>query len=187
MTMRMFRGKAARVVAAVGMSLAALPARAQVSEYASVAESDCRSPPPETMAVYQTLDLGVEICGTRSGIDLLLVSSDRSSWLDVVRGDRIWTTEDAVVYERPVGNFPNVGAGKVEWRLAPDGRPGALIFRVAGEAEGARRSLLFVVRLEADAACLLGRVATNEEARTLADGPGTCDEENQLPLRLGPR
>ena len=183
MAMRMFRGKAVWAVAAVGMSLAALPARAQVGEYTSVAEADCRPPPPETMAVYQALDLGAEVCGSRSGIVLVMVSSDRSSWLDIIRGDRIWTTEDAVVYDRPVGNFPNVGAGKVEWRLAQGDHPAALIFRVAGEADGARRSLLLVVRLEEDAACLLGRVTTNEEARTLADGPQTCDEENQLPLR----
>lgn len=187
MAMRMFQGKSVLVVAAAGMMLAALPAGAQVSEYASVAESDCRPPPPETKAVYQALGLGAEICGTRSGIDLVMVSSDRSSWLDIVRGDRIWTTEDAVVYDRPVGNFPNVGAAKVEWRLDPGGRPGALIFRVAGEAEGVRRSQLLVVRLEEDTACLLGRAATNEEARTLADGPLTCGEENQLPLRLEPR
>ncbi|WP_192498992.1 hypothetical protein [Skermanella pratensis] len=181
--MRKLQGKAARVAGAVGMMLAALPAGAQVSDYTSVAEGGCRPPPPEMGAVYQALDLGVELCGAPPGIDLLLVSSDRSSWLDIARGDRIWTTEDAVVYDRPVGDFPNIGAEKVEWRLAPGSQPGALIFRVAGEAEGARRTLLFVARIESDAACLLGRVATNEEARALADGPGTCDEENQLPLR----
>ncbi|UEM19031.1 hypothetical protein JL100_018260 [Skermanella mucosa] len=168
------------------MLIAALPAGAQVSEYTSVAAGGCRQPPPETTEIYQALDLGVELCATRQGIDLLLVSSDRSSWLDVARGGRIWTTEDAVVYDAPVGDFPNLGADQVEWRLFPGGRPGALIFRVAGQSEDARRTRLYVVRLEEDAACLLGRAVTNEEARALADGPRTCDEENQLPLRLGP-
>ena len=55
--------------------------------------------------------------------------------------------------------------------------PVALIFRVTAQDRDAlekRRSILYVVRLQSIAACVIGRAATNEEARRLADSDAGC-------------
>ena len=65
----------------------------------------------------------------------------------------------------------------MEWRRTPPGTMHALIFRVVAQDPGnpARHvSRLFVVRLGAETACVIGRVANNQAARRLADGPATC-------------
>jgi hypothetical protein len=70
----------------------------------------------------------------------------------------------------------------IEWRKLPNGELTALMFRVGAqdESETSRRvTRLFVVRLEPKRACLLGRVAANEAARALADGPQGCNAQGE--------
>ena len=140
--------------------------------------ADCRAPPPELQREFAAKDLGVQECPAPADWQLLFVASDANSWLEVRRNDLRWSAEDPVVYDKPIGLFPNVGgASVVEWRQDDQGRPQALIFRVVAQDPGdpaGRVSRLFVVRIRQDAACLIGRVPTNEAARTLADGPVSC-------------
>jgi len=106
------------------------------------------------------------------------VSSQANSWLELRRGAFSWSGEHDIVYDEPVGLFPNVGASPtVEWRRDERGHLHALIFRVVAQnpADLARQvSRLFVVRLGQEKACVIGRVATNAAARSLADSSRSC-------------
>ena len=65
----------------------------------------------------------------------------------------------------------------IEWRRDDRGQFRSLIFRVSAqdpETLETRRSMVFVLRLQQDAACVIGRVATDKEARTLADSGKGC-------------
>jgi hypothetical protein len=126
--------------------------------------------------------LGVQECPSIGGWRLLLVASQENTWIELRSNAITWSGEHAIVYDAPIGLFPKVGASpQVEWRLNARGVPTALIFRVAATSrtdQKTRVSRLFVVRLEQDRACVVGRVTTNAEARALADGPARCPRED---------
>jgi hypothetical protein len=170
-------------VALVGTSVCMLTALALVAEaadsvYTSIRPADCRAVRPELQREFAAKDLGVQECPAPADWRLLFVASDANSWLEVRRDDFRWSAEDPVVYDQPIGLFPNVGgASVVEWRQDDQAQPHALIFRVAAQDPddpADRVSRLFVVRIEENTACLIGRVTTNEAARALADGSATC-------------
>jgi hypothetical protein len=144
----------------------------------SIRREDCAQPAADVAAAFNAKDLGVQECRALPGWRLLLVASDANTWLELRGPGVTWSAEQAIVYESPIGLFPSVdGAGVVEWRRPPNGEPTALIFRVTAqdrENPTAHRSQLFVARIESSRACLLGRVATNEEARALADSGTAC-------------
>lgn len=153
-------------------------AEANDSVFTSIRTTDCRRPADEVVAPFTSLDLGVQQCPAPRGWRLLLIASDRSTWIEVSSARARWSGEDAVVYDQPIGNFPSVGGSqRIEWRRSAKGEVIALIFRVsAQDVTNARRlvSRLFVLRFDDDRACLLGRVRTNREARGLADGAQRC-------------
>jgi len=148
------------------------------SVYTSIRPADCTAPAKNVAAPYAGRDLGVQQCPSPTEWRLLLVSSDENTWIDLAGPGVTWSGERPIVYESPIGNFPSVGAPPtVEWRRNRGGRPIALIFRVTAqdrETLEARRSILYVVRLQLDGACVIGRLTTNEEARKLADSGAKC-------------
>jgi hypothetical protein len=155
-------------------------AEAADSIYTSIGRADCRPPPAELLQTFSEKDLGVQECPAPENWRLLFVSSHANSWLDLRRPDFDWSSEHPIVYERPIGLFPNVGGDSVvEWRRDAQGRPNALIFRVVAQDPvnpAQRVSRLFVVRLKEKGACVIGRVTTNKAARTLADSPRMCSQ-----------
>jgi hypothetical protein len=148
-----------------------------VSVYTSIRPADCQTPPAEVSAPYEARHLGVQQCPAPRQWTLLLVSSDANTWIDLAGPDVTWSGERPVVYDSPIGNFPSVGGSSaVEWRRW-NGRLTALIFRVTAQDPAAfdkHRSVLYVVRLQRDGACVLGRADTNEGARRLADAARGC-------------
>lgn len=152
-------------------------AAAATAIHTSIRRADCAPPPPEIVAEFREGDLGVQQCPAPDGWRLLFVASHANSWLELRRDDFRWSSEEAVVYDRPIGLFPNVGGSPVvEWRRNARGTVDALIFRVTAQDPGnpvKHVSRLFVVRL-GGGPCVIGRVITNEAARRLADGPTTC-------------
>jgi len=169
-----------RVVVVVALTAAwSCGTRAEAdSTYTSIRPADCTAPPKEIAAPYAARDLGVQQCPAPSGWRLLLVASDTNTWIDLSGPGGTWSGERPIVYDSPIGNFPSVDASRdVEWRRDGRGRPIALIFRVTAqdrETLQTHRSILYVVRLQQDGACVMGRAATNEEARTLADSSTRC-------------
>jgi hypothetical protein len=151
---------------------------ANQSIYTSLRRTDCRRPSPEIAATFELRGLGVQACPAPDGLTFLVVASDTNTWVEIRSSALTWSSEDAIVYDSPLGLFPTAGASPTaEWRKAPDGRFVALIFRVSAQPTSApkgRISRLFVVRLETNRACLIGRVSTNARARALADGPSDC-------------
>jgi hypothetical protein len=138
-------------------------AAGQESAYTPIAEPSCR-----------TVAEGKQECPGIGGYRVFFVSSHERSWIEVeVPGGAVCTSERVVVYEAPLGNFPNVaGANVVEWRRRADGVPYALIFRVVAEPPdrlGERLSALYVFALHPDGMSFVGRAATNEEARRLSE------------------
>ncbi len=166
-------GGAAAVLGVLGQA-----AQAADGVYTSIQRADCTAPPPDIASDFVERDLGVQECPAPDDWHLLFVASNANSWLELRRGKLAWSTEDALVYQRPIGMFANVGGSPVvEWRRDAQGRLKALIFRVVAQDSTdpvKRVSRLFVVRLDPDGPCVLGRVTTNQAARALADDPTAC-------------
>jgi hypothetical protein len=170
-------------VAAAACAALALTAgcgrRSPESVYTSIRPEDCAPPPDDVAATYASRDLGVQQCPSLEGWRLLLVASDANTWLEVRGPSVTWSAEQAVVYDSRIGLFPSVGGSEtVEWRRVAGGDPVALIFRVTAqdpENPETHRVAFFVARLERDRACVLGRAATGEEARSLADTAQGCE------------
>ncbi len=148
------------------------------SLYTSLREADCTTLRGEAAAPYAKRDLGVQRCPAPAGWRVFLVSSDANTWIDLTGPGVAWSAERPIVYDAPIGNFPSVGVpATLEWRRDGRGRLIALIFRVTAqdrEKLQARRSMLYVVRLQAANACVIGRLATNLAARRLADSSQQC-------------
>lgn len=172
-----------RTLRAVGAAVALLAswscgeAGAPDSVYTSIRVEDCSAPPRAVAAEYEARDLGVQQCPAPEGWQLLLVATDENSWVEL-RGPASWSGERAIVYDAPIGLFPSVDASeRVEWRRNARGELTALIFRVTAasrETLTTQESAVYVVRIASARACLLGREASSEQARTLADSDGQC-------------
>lgn len=161
-------------VAALAVAALATGAHADGSVFTSTEGVKCWSP-RDVEPGYRERDLAVQECPGMGGYRLFVVSSDARSWIDLWRADgAFWSSEEVVVYERPIGHFPNVaGSNVVEWRRYADGTPYALIFRIrAQDSDATNRKVtrLYVVSLRPSGITLAGRARTNEEARHLADG-----------------
>ena len=109
---------------------------------------------------------------------LLLVSSDENTWIDLTGPGVTWSGERPIVYESPIGNFPSVGVPPtVEWRRDGRGRLAAMIVGVTAqnrETFKTDRSAFYVVRLLANTVCVIGRAASSEEGRLIADSSKGC-------------
>ena len=151
------------------------------SLYTSVRPSDCQAPSRSVAAAFKARGVTAQQCPAATGWRVFVVASDANSWLELRSDKAEWSSETTVVYDSPIGLFPSAGAsGNIEWRLQPNGKATALIFRVGAQdpADTAKRVYrLFVVRLEPARACLIGRVVANGEARSLADSPKGCGED----------
>src|SRR3989339_811011 len=151
--------------------------RRPTSVYTSVKPTDCHVPPPPLVTAYEARGLAVRECQAPKGWRLFVVSTDECSWLELSRDGLLWSTEEQVVYRNNFGNFPNLGADKVEWCLSASGSPIALIFRISAQSPTPpdnatvikSLSKLFVIRLDDGTPQFCGVVQTNKEARELAD------------------
>lgn len=145
-----------------------------------IGERDCTQPSPEIAAPYTGRDLGAQQCRAPRDWQLLLVSSDANSWIDITGPGVTWSGERPIVYESPIGNFPNVDSSPaIAWRLDASSRPTAVIFRVTAQDPknpDAHLSRFYVVHLTDRAGCVVGRVATVEEARTLVEASPSCPD-----------
>src|SRR4030095_4281235 len=104
-------------VALVAMLAGSCGTHAQPDSVAtSIRSADCTAPPPDVAAQYAARDLGVQQCPAPEGWRLLFVSSDASSWIELAGPGITWSGERAIVYESPIGNFPNVDQAHAgEW------------------------------------------------------------------------
>jgi hypothetical protein len=161
---------AALCSADVGSAVAAENA----TEYTSIAVKACRKQAPSAASRY---DYRGE-CPAPKGWRVFVGEGGDRSWLEVGRGKTVWSTEDVVLNDGRLGNFPNVGEGLVEWRRAASSpEKGALIFRVSGQNPddpGKKLSHLLVIGLTESAPRFCGLAKTNEQARELADSLSAC-------------
>lgn len=144
----------------------------------SIRPEDCTAPPSEIAAPYLQKDLGVQQCPAPEGWRVLTVSSDSNSWIDVVGPGISWSGERPIVYESPIGNFPSVGAPPtLEWRRNSGLHVTALIIPVTAqnrETFKTDQTAFYVVRFQSGKACVAGRPATLEAARTIAESTKGC-------------
>lgn len=113
-----------------------------------------------------------ERCSGFGGYDIDVSGSDHGSTLDVVRGGKLQVSGPALG-----GSY--VRRHLVEWRYIGGAFPKvtALIFRMDELDSPRKTSRLHVLRLTGQA-CYLGSVASNEQARALADNPSApCAEQ----------
>lgn len=153
--------------------------------YTSIKAADCTEPSPPLAAAFEARGLSAQECPGANGWRLFVASSDERSWLELARGPSLWSSENEVVYRNTFGEFPNVGAEKVEWQLDDQGRPHYLIFRIAAQAPAgsepaerpsrpSRLSRLFVLRLADEGPSFCGAARGNQEARQLTRDPARC-------------
>ena len=176
------------LLSACAASDAGMPAKSDIEPvYTSIREGDCRSVSGASMASFEKRGVTAKECRAPEGWRVYAVSSPERSWLEVGHDDRLWSSEQQIVYDAAAGNFPNLGADRIEWRVR-SGVPQAVIFRISAEAElkSARdrpRTItrLAVVKLSPQGPRFCGMAASNAEARALADAPTPC--ETALPSR----
>ena len=115
------------------------------SEYVSLQADSCRSLEASSVRdYYLTRGLMVSECPTKATVQstplqIIIVSTDERSWIDLVLGHTIWSSEEEIVYEREnqFGFFPNVANAPAELRTSSLNVMG-LIFRVTAQSRGAR-------------------------------------------------
>lgn len=170
---------AARSALAALLVAACACASSPTSVTTSIRASDCSNPPSDVKARFDEKDLGVQRCPGASGWDVLVVSSDANSWIELRSPTTSWSSETAIVYEMPIGLFPGIHSDTpLEWR-SDRGEPTALLFTVSAQdpddAE-TRLTRIFVARFDDDdvPVCIIGRVSSPAEARTLADSDRGC-------------
>ncbi len=154
-------------------SMATLELACATSTYTSVVEKDCRSVPSLDAGRKVASGTGDNVfeCSAPEGLRLFLVDSSSGSWYGIEWKGKTYSFENAVVYDRPPGNFPSVGkGGKVEW-LLENGMPAGMIFRVNYQDKDAKGnfSLLFTVDLRGTEPVIRGLSPTNWAARRLFD------------------
>jgi hypothetical protein len=136
-----------------------------------VAARDACGAAPAFDAAYRARGLSVQECPGSNGYKVLVVSSDERSWVDLVRADgTVWSAEEPVVYDRPIGQFPNVDPTSLAW-IPSSGLPTALVFKVTAEQfdePEQRIERWYVVRVQPPPTALVGRAQSAEEARALA-------------------
>lgn len=147
------------------------------STYTSIEPAQCSAPEAAIESAFKERDLGVQRCPAPGDWMLLLVSSDANSWIELRRDAVIWSAEEPIVYQSPIGNFPGVTRSiPLEWRSGSTGVRALILPIVAQDPKDgiSRITRLFVVRLEPNPPCLLARVETQEEARRIADSDVAC-------------
>lgn len=152
------------------------------SQYTSIKHSDCSTPSSDMVSAFEARGLEAKECSGPKDWRLFVVSSGERSWVEIVRGYSLWSTEDEVVYRNELGYFPNLGAERVEWRIMKSGSPTALIFRITAQNPNHIQtgsgpeyvSRLFVIGLANGVPRLCGIAKTNVEALALADKANTC-------------
>jgi len=158
------------------------------SEYVSLKADFCRPPAAAVRKNYLARGLTVSECPTKITVQslplqLFIVSTDERSWLDIVLGNTIWSTEEEIIYEKEnqFGHFPNIGNAPAEIRMNSAGGAG-LIFRVTAQNSDLKSSTsgssnvsrLFVVGFRDSGVCFLGLVRDNILARILLDSNEAC-------------
>lgn len=135
------RLKRTRLVATLVFAGACNPVlSSEESLFTSIKSEDCHKPSAAIIGLYEERGLTVEECAAAKDWRLFVASSDERSWIELARDDHVlWSTEEQVVYRNTFGYFPNIGAEKVEWRIAKTKLPTALIFRIAAQNAAAYR------------------------------------------------
>jgi hypothetical protein len=153
------------------------------SSYVSLADDNCFQPTSDTLHLYSIRSLGVVECRVKNtAIRLFVVSSEERSWIDVAVGDKLWSTEDPIVYapENQFGYFPNVGATPVELDVNQKQVPIGLILRVTAQDPNqqnqgsANISRLFVFGFRKEGVCFLGLTDNNVDARSFLQTDVNC-------------
>ena len=154
------------------------------SLFTSIKSEDCHKPSAAISGLYEERGLTAEECAAAKDWRLFVASSDERSWLELARDDHVlWSTEEQVVYRNTFGYFPNIGAEKVEWRMAKTKLPTALIFRIAAQNPqhtDKNISRLFVIGFRDNTPFFCGVVKTNQEARVLAEQAAACSINLQV-------
>lgn len=172
------------MVLSIALSLAGKNA-AVIAEpiYTSVKEMDCKKLSNPIQKIYESQGLAVDECPAIDGWRLFVVGSEERSWIDLSKGEAIWSTSQQVVYsnKNQFGYFPNINsekASKVEWQTDLNKRAIGLIFRIftVNGAVDKQMSRLFVIRLTESTPYFCGMANSNEEARKLADNLQMCTE-----------
>lgn len=157
----------------LALTLSISQAQATGFSYTSLSEDAC-----STIDSSIEPDYLIAVCPSLGSSQLYYLAGDARSWLALQVDDIYY---DFAPWDLPIGLgiFPYVEGKVAEWRydiVERDDRktiaPYALIYRMGSndvDDESKELSHLVVLRLEEDAACVLGLETSNQAARELAD------------------
>ena len=147
------------------------------SKFTSIRRKDCKQ---SKKLIEFTSEDYVEECPAVDGWKLFKVyEHEGRSWIDIAYGRNIWSSQNQVWNdpEYNFGQFPGIESTHVEWMMAENGEPTALIFQVTAQDPDAPSRLLarlFVLRLSNNVPFFCGMAKTSREARELANNATTC-------------
>ncbi|MEY4589398.1 MAG: hypothetical protein RL497_1474 [Pseudomonadota bacterium] len=165
-----------KIILFVCFTVGAIGVNAESIAYQKI--PNCPSAEKNIENIYANKDLSVSVCYHSGEWDVFAVSSDSHSWLDFKRGNDFYSTEQAVVYEFPNVQFPNLADGKMELHTKNNTLIG-VIFRIV-QGDSKTSSELYVVKLDATGAYFCGREKANDKARLRLSNISAC---KPLPLK----
>lgn len=132
----------------------------------------------ECKVIEETERDSIQECPGKEDYRILLKSGDARSWITIKKGDKLIVDLWNEVMNNARGHFAYVSGKVAEWRYK--GKvPIAFIFRVTGTEEIPNdgnslptykdKSILLVIRLKNETACLIGKTTSNTKARKIAD------------------
>ncbi|RII29599.1 MAG: hypothetical protein CXR30_12000 [Geobacter sp.] len=130
-------------------------------------------------------------CRGLKGWRLFYAVDLESSWLEIGKGEMLWSTQNEVVGldgEYSFGYMQDLGGlARVEWRLKSDGTPHALVFQVHALDPNRVEHLVhlykyYVIDLTTGVPQFCGSYKTKAEARKIADNPPKCSELEERPV-----
>ncbi|MBW7982484.1 hypothetical protein [Enterobacillus tribolii] len=151
------------------------------SIYTSTKGGSCAELTGELAQTYEKRSLDAGLCEGVKNWRVLIAITDPRSWIELEQDKKtLWSLGQVALGPDAIGNFPNMDAEKVEWRMDNAGQPRAFIFRQSAQDRDNPEkeiSRLYVVSLAGQEPMLCGMAKTNEEARLMADKPEACTQK----------
>lgn len=151
------------------------------SVYSSTKSGTCAELTGKLTQVYEKRELDAGLCEGVKNWRVLIAVTDPRSWIELEQDNKtLWSLEQVALGPDAIGNFPNMDAEKVEWRVDKAGQPQAFIFRQSAQDRDnpdKEISRLYVVSLAGQEPQLCGMAKTNEEAHAMADKPDACTQK----------
>lgn len=143
-----------------------------VNKFTSLQDKDCIELTDKKSLMFDKRRLDRYECPAPRGWRVFTVTGAERSWLEIVRENTLWSTEEEIVTgsENNFGNFQSLDSTRLEWIISSSRKPIALIVPViAQDSEQYDKNLLryFVIKIIDDIPKFCGVAKSPKEARDI--------------------